>query len=342
MNVRVETWQLIGTFWKLPLRVVWMTTLAEVRVGGGVNLTSKMRAAAEEKMRTVATVRGTVFWASYQQLEKVAVKFEGDPEDAVEWHPERNLEVKAGDGHVPEDFIRAYCQSPEAVIRDPDIMDWIWSTLRRFMLHWLLNEQKTVDLVFAELDAFCFRKNWMSATAKWEHEKRAKKHFAKGAFLNPNLQSMEERGIRNYLTDWPVSAFDKREKIARFTLEVTTTREWEKHVERLERERKRLASPVYTSWVTRVIKRQAQRAMEIYAKYLRETSHPAGFFVERSYFSSTSTFKGLKSGSRGLKAMEAPGPWDATVVMRVPLESGESAPVVPPDASVPEVRPLQP
>lgn len=314
MSVRVEIWELTGPYWSLPLRVVWYAQLAEVRVGCGASLTAKMRQVAEERLASIATRKGTIYWTDQQRLEQVAQRFWGeDPEDVIQWVPQRTDKVPVRTDYQPDEFVKAYCRSPYAICHDTLIVNVIWISLCKFMLHWLLGEKKTLNLIFAELNAFCLRKNWAGAAAKNEHDRYKEKKVSSGDYLCANHQSMIDRGVADYLVSRPVTAFDTRTRTLTFTLDCRTTEAWNKTIQTLELARVSQTRGGYMNAAANQLRSQLQEVLKSYAHYLKESSRPNATVSQ--------DFVGGKDRKRKRKTRrrahaKAAGPWDAGIILR--------------------------
>jgi hypothetical protein len=337
MTISVELWELTGPYWRLPIRVVWHAELAEIRVGFGARLTSRMTRVAEEKLGVHARREGNVFWLQRESLKKIARKSDSDdPEEVIEWMTDRRGKERP-EGYQAMPFIQAYCGEHYALIRDPVIAEAIYVSFCRFMLHWLLNEGKEVNLIFAKLNALMLRRNWQSATAKYEHDLFRKHHLLRESFLNPDVQSIVNRGVADYFIKESVTAWDQETKIYRHTLDCQVTEEFRDFETRLEKHRKR-RNWVYNRGVLVRLKRQIRKVIESYAQYLRETRWENGRFVRGDICSVTGKFI-PRAGAQPRKAV---GAWDSDGILReTPQQSAENE-VVAPDEDMPEMPDLQP
>lgn len=271
MNVTVELWELTGPSWRLPLRVVWYAPdLAEVRVGAGAPLTKKMRSVAEEKLLTVAKQKGTNFWASREALGKIAVLSRcEDPEEVIEWTSIREA-ARVESGFKATDFIQAYCECHFAVIRNPLLATAVWASFCKFMMHWLLNERGTVDLLFAEMDAFALRRNWQGTAARMEHKLwRAGKIRDKDLF-KPDAQNIADR-MAHVFQHRDLTSFDEKEKVLEWTLDVRVKKPWRVLMLKLAKERR---ANKQTYAIIRELRRQLPKVISAYAHYLEEAARP--------------------------------------------------------------------
>jgi hypothetical protein len=339
MSVRVELWELPGTHWRLPIRVVWHAELAEVRVGAGVRLPACMVKVAEEKLASAGRRMGTNFWLSQANLSKIAkLSTLEDPEEVIEWYPER-APKKVEATYQARDFIMGYCAESYALVKDPLIAEAIYFSFCRFMLHWLVNEEKEVDLVFAKLNALLLRRNWASAAAKHEHIQRGKNLLLKSSYLNPDLQNMVDRGMAHYFVSSSVTAVDRTNKMALYTLDCRQTDEWDRFTRLVEKKRKGAACERYNTSLLVRMKRQLKKVMESYAQYLRETSHPNLLVPVHSIDRVTRQFR-IKQCPHELR--EPPGPWDSSDAVHAAEKQSVDCDVEASDAGVCEVPYIQP
>lgn len=336
----VELWTLIGPYWRLPVRVVWQdVNFAEVRVGAGARLTQRMTKEADEFLARHGTHKGSVHWVSRADLEKVAQPFPGDdPDDAVEWAPVRAKEKLPPGDFQASDFIEEYCKSEYAWINDPIFADAAWSSFCTFMLHWLLNRHKTVDLMFAKLDAFCLRRNWAGTVAKFEWEKVRKNKDRPGRYLSPDIQDMVKRGVAHYLVSRNVTAFDKKNRRMSYTLECQTTDFWEKTVQKVENAKGSFRAMGYMRSITSQMRRQLLKVLGAYSHFLREAARPVAGVPERNIDICDRKSKEHKIATR---SGHRPGaPWMPHAV--VPVSESAAGEVESADAGMSPVPDLQP
>lgn len=282
-NPIVELWVIAGPYWRLPVRVVWHQNLGECRPGGGANLTRKMRAAAEEMLASVGTVKGNTYWVERKGLEEIGRKFHGeDPEDCIEWLPGKQEKIPVRSDYDGDDFVKAFCESSFSPIRNTLIVDWVWAGLKSFMLHWLLNKARTVDLGFATLDAINLRKNWAPAAALEERFRQQMGKIEKKDFLSSDFESMARRGVPEILCSTQMLAADARERLQVYwTLECTTNEKWDRTISSWEKEKRRASyGGAYYLTVWHQMLRQLPRVLKIYARYLEEARRPGSLLVE--------------------------------------------------------------
>lgn len=296
-----ELWALTGSFWRLPIEVHWVESLAQVRVGAGAALTRKMREVALERLKLIGTMRDEgieiVMWVPRPKLETVAQQFYGtDPEDVIEWLPAREKVPPTSDFQPPDDFILEYCKSQYAWIRDPLLADIVWMSFIKFMMHWLLNEHRTVNLFFAKMDALCLRNNWKVLAAKDERDR--KKEIEPRDYLNPDVNSMVRRGVGNFLVTGEATGFDGKSKTASYTLEVQETPEWGRMVRKIERLKvvERGGGTGYWNALVSQLRRQLPRALRAYEFFLKEAARPFSDVSRGRYDRHTGKYLGFTPG----------------------------------------------
>lgn len=102
-------------------------------------------------------------------------------------------------------FLRAYCESQFALIKNQAQAKLVWDSFMGFALHWLVNERNDLDLGFAKLHSFPLRKNWTDVLKK----KRASN-------LAASLQCQFTEGTE-------LTSFDPTYDVVRWELFVSTS-----------------------------------------------------------------------------------------------------------------------
>lgn len=276
---KIELWELSGTHWRLPIRVIWYDALAEVRTGAGANLTKKQLQVSEETLASVGNKRLTSWFLTRTQLLTVAKpSHETDPEEIVEWMPSRAPCPTTAVSGVP-DFIHEYCGSIYAIVRDPLIADAIWASFCKWMLHWLVNEQKAIDLEFARILPLPVRKSWASAAAKFESVMLKENKILKSDRYDPDMQKIVDRGVAQYLAGPRVSSFDEIARTFRFTLEIVPLECFHEMVKLRQRKKHRKFVKLYGSNHRQTVLRLLPYILEAYSNYLAEAKWPTGYFI---------------------------------------------------------------
>lgn len=267
---KIELWELLGPYWRLPLRVVWYGELAEVRSGAGSRLTKKQVEACEEKLDGIGNKKGMAHFLTRFQLEKIAEPSRHeDPDDVVEWLPPRAARTIADEPDI-SDFVRGYCQSTYALTRSPLMADAIWASFCKWMLHWMVNECGEIDLGFAKMFPVPLRKNWASLVARFEHIQ------GKAGKFDPNMQSMVDRGVADYMIGWSTTGIDPKTRLFTFTLEIITNEKWNRIIELREREKQKRFLARYGYNHVQEQKRALFRILEAYSFFLTEARKTHG------------------------------------------------------------------
>lgn len=267
-----ELWELIGSHWRLPLCVEWFDPhLAEIELAN-IPLLAEQKRVALELLEAIGTRQDDKVWVTRAVLGANAVRSsQADPEAIVEWLPKRQPQP-VRDDYRADEFVTEFCESPYAPINDPLIMEAVWAGMQKFMLHWLLNKRRPLDLLFCRLTPLMLRGNWQSVLARWEKNQKmvTKQRYA------ANQQSMIGRGVGDYLCDTTVVAVDPKRKVIRWTLTCTVKEPFHDLAWKLETERKRRCG-AGNYWVRSVSdqqKRQLSLALEAYEEWLKEAARP--------------------------------------------------------------------
>jgi len=260
-----ELYELCGLGWRFPIRVKWIGEfMAEVRICD-IPLLKLQRKAIEEGLADHATHReGQVWFFAPKGLESCAVKSAfTEPEEIVIWQRTLN-EINP---HM--DFIDAYCNSRDTVIRSTKQFVILWSSISKFMLEWMLFHNRSVDLGWAQMNAFCARVNWKQGVfAKiWARRRMA------GA---PITEEEARRETRNLLHQSWLTAYDEKTRLLRWTVEVTPGIDFHETAAMVERTRKRAAQVSYLGDGLRFLKspQHKDRMYEALLAYAEETKRP--------------------------------------------------------------------
>lgn len=272
-------WVLFGSHWKLPLRVFWHDhVVAEVRVGGGVTLLRRQREVGCSHLSRICFRRdGENFFVYRHVLEKTAAaSCVADPEDLVEWTPDREVKQES-DYKPPSEFVAKYCQSSYATIRDPLMADITWISFCKWMLHWMMVENKTVDILFATLVPLQARVNWQQTLAKLEM-----KHVPERRRFAAAMKAIIARGIPALAMSPYLLSFNG--KYCDWTITVRTNEEWDKMAFRTDRARASRYNGAcgYALMVEDQLKRQLPELLLCYEDFLEKAVRPAFKFFNRS------------------------------------------------------------
>lgn len=268
----IELWEVVGPTWRLPLYVRWHDSLGVLESDGCVLLRCQFDA-RWEVLKPFVFERSESQWICRVDLQKVAHKSEkATSEEVVEWLPARApIDVPK----LPDnEFIQAYCASEFAIGRDPAVMDAIWISFCRFGLHWLVNEEKEINFLFARVVPIFLRKNWSNATAKWEREQFQKMAIMRGDYLAPDIESIYKRCAGDYLASCRVTSWCPQHHLARPILEIIESKEYREAAMKREKARKRRWGIHYWTKFLDRLKRQLPAVVEVYAHHLNEATYP--------------------------------------------------------------------
>lgn len=333
MNSNETLWELIGPYWTLPVYVSRFANLMEVRLAP-IPLLDKMKKVASEVFSGKER-RGEVWFI--HENESVGIMRRSDltdPEDVVMWDKPREFDAEEHPA-IDDEFIVGYIRSEFAMTRDPLIVDVLWVSLCRYMLHRLVNEEKEVNLKFATLVPLSFRQNWQNAAAKWEEHKRGKEltseRMKRYDYLKPNPQNMVDRGVADYLCTSYVT--ELRGGVLGKTVNIVLNNKFHRAVMRTEAVRRRLSGGQYWKRMAAdTLRRQLPKALEVYADYLENSKLPNVAILESVFDSTTGEY--VRRGGSGTP-MEGNSPINRTVLLQAWVEE-----VGPPDDDDDPLEPL--
>lgn len=238
-----ETWILDGPHWKLPL---WVKppkegeSESELRLGAGLHLLTIQRKTAGALLDQIARRVGTRWFIHREMLSTVARRTTRTPEECVVWNPSTERPEQYGKLRFgrpdADEFCRTFFRMNQCLrIQDITEVVYLWNAFCKHMFNWLLNMQKPVDLVFAILHPCPYRVDW--------------KEQMKGNLLEPCLlESAEDDTIH-----WGI--------------EVEPTEVWNKHVAKLEAQRKKDKATRYWHSVVDMLKRRSSDMIRLYERY---------------------------------------------------------------------------
>lgn len=294
-----EIWRLQGAYWSLPISVEWpgeQREVAAIRIGGGIRLLDIQLEAAQARLKAIGAeyeARGDTgrrWWLVRSKLEAFCV-LEGfvDPQSVVEWRPmgrikyrdETNQTLRARD-----EFFYEFCKA--GWMTNPYKAELFWFAFCKHALHWLVNEQKPVDMGFCQLVAVPLRANWKSILFD-----RFRK-MGYGGFGQPTMPgttSVEfitlvgNELLKGECTSWSsIQRSNKPERSQRprhiyWTLECLPGRSWWRATIAYERGRRKAQKKGeiarYCRRVSETIKRLLPILAKLYANYISTVKTPA-------------------------------------------------------------------
>lgn len=331
-----ELWELAGPYWKLPLKVIRLGSMAEVRSGFGVRLTPKMISQAEAALDRYGEKNGSTHYMLTEELVALGAVLSScsDPEDVLEWLPAKQEKIPEVKG-VPE-FIHKYCESGYSVIRDPQVADIVWGSFCKWMLHWFVNRTEPIDLGFAKIIPLPMRRNWANTAIRFEQKQNRKGLIKKKDFLSTSQASMKRRGMTEFFCSSDVTSVrENGPGYIRWILEIITGETFESMM------KKKMIQALSTENIYRDLKAKLPLILDAYENYLKEVRHPCrtvdlGNFIGRE---GPYPRKHLNSVRRS-KSPEAG--IDRPVVRNRHASEDTVSAVVPADETLPSVSFVQP
>jgi hypothetical protein len=330
----IEFWVVCGPTWRLPVSIEWADTLGEINLEV-VSLLAIQRQALLDLVGPKIFARGGKVWIFRADLLTLAHPAPALPvEQLVEWLPSRARAEEIE--FIDNDFIKGYCESEFAVSKDPAVMDVMWISLCKFALHWLVNEEREIDMIFARIIPLAFRKNWSNAAAKYELRKFREHQIQKSEFLCPNQESIIDRGLADYLASDNLTSFDEKTKLPRMCLEILEGREYREATQRREKARRQRWGIKFWERFFDRLKRQLPVVLEIYEHHLREAKYP--------YCKTNPKSIGGSSGKRprthtGGKAAPASAHFGEDCTLYPPIETSEPSNLPSADGCLPDEVP---
>lgn len=283
-----ELWILRHDHWAAPISVEWpdQEDVAAVRIGTGVQLTSIHRKAAEEFLRTIAEKRDNRWWVMRGDLQKFAQPVKnGDPERCVEWKPYASRRITPRDTPEQDEFISEFVRNTN-FFKSPAEAKVVWFAFCKHCLHWMLNKQRSVDMLFCQLMPLPFRPNWKQIVMQMDF--RLKR-------ISPNQQTMTkmvERKVHKLMLDNHLIFWDKSMSQILWSIEVRHSAMWYRMVQAVESEKKRIrkGTKAYIAEVVDSMKRALPNAIRAYYSHVREIVRPCVVLQRRlnrktNYFS---------------------------------------------------------
>lgn len=154
----------------------------------------------------------------------------------------------------------------------PAVMKAVWMAIIQEAPAYLVEENKTINLGFAEIHAFPYRKNWKQILS------------AKFPRLIPSLKTTPKELIDPYLYNvgWDseiyntdLCEFNKINSTIGWNLDVSVNRQWYRVTGNYEKnKRASLGSTGYGKRFLKLVKSNAKKIFSFFAKYVTQTSIP--------------------------------------------------------------------
>lgn len=266
----MQLYEVRGKNWCLPIMVCWHDVIAEVRLPENFPWLKRQLELLTAWLDACGEKRDGAWWIIKNRLEKKAViSATNQPEDVVEWcRQPRALEPwndNPEGAKYSDPFIDGYMASPWMVINDPLIMEMIWCSLQKYMLHVLVNEHKPVDLFFVKLYPLMLRENWKEIALRREMRKQGK--------YDPNPLKIMLRGMADELANEGMTAYNQGTGICHWTIEAVVQPAFTRQTTQYELAVKSRVK-VYGAAVADRLKRQLGYAIEVYSQYLKASAAP--------------------------------------------------------------------
>lgn len=279
-----DIWVLSATGWSLPLSVEWpdgQTEVCALRIGGGIRLLDIQRSAAIERLTELgAYFHNGRYMLGRATLERFCTR-EGqvDPQTVVEWRPPsrikyRNIGRKSAQYRNQDEFFHEFAKA--GWTKTSYSAEVLWLAFCKHILHWLVNENKPVNLGFCELIPVPLRANWKALLLSKYVKGRTKLREVSPRRLTENVA--ERLLFSPEFTAW------RDDKRIYWTLEVLPLKGWFRAMIARERERRRRLSrrlDMYCYSVRQAIKRALPNVIKLYATYVSQTRRPSAYLTEK-------------------------------------------------------------
>jgi len=271
-----ELYELLGPWFALPIFVHWPdgNEVAVIEIGAGIQLLKIQISAAESRLSDfgATSVNGQLV-IPRKNLERCSRKSsETDPEMVVEWRPTyRRARYRKFPNNATaqfttkkavsdrDEFYHEFCKT--GFCGDPLKAEIIHMQLCKFMLHWLVNEHRPVDLGFCELHPTPLRPNWKEIMLAMRE-----------ARMSPAGSSYGHE-----LFDPKLTMFDKAQNVMLWSLDVRPLAGWWRgtaQYERLVRKKHFTNQKKYVGEIKHSIGRRYDDLVTLYNDYFAQVSHP--------------------------------------------------------------------
>lgn len=267
----MNTWIINEQDWSLPVAVAWPDEGDMVNVHlDRVPLLKIQVEALEKKLATVGSKQMSGWWLMKSQLDEIAHPCAGDPEREVIWRPGPAPRFKPG---VDDGFIKSYCRT--GLISDPAQAALVFHSFTRHMLSWLLNEQRPVNLGFAELLPVPLRANWLTVL----HQKNSGKFSSKKSEWRkitaaPTPEKLFAFGAADTLIDPQLFAWCRKDEHLYWSIHTRPKKMWWRMVKAVEMEKKKRLRLAYYKNSVNTVKHHLPKLIETYASFLQQVCLP--------------------------------------------------------------------
>lgn len=267
-----ETWLISEERWSLPVTVMGIEGQVLGLAPCNIPMLRRQSEFLKQKLSSVGNYVNGLWWVPDSVLRTIGKPILGDPEDFVVWDPP----VVACATNVSADperweFFAEY--SRNGVISDPVQAEVVFVSFCKFMLHWMLNRQKSVDLGFCELAPMPYRPNWYQVLLQKDLEREDKiKMEGKYPRLNSNVKSLVGRGVPDDMMDPKLTFWCKEDEHIYWSIGARPKAMWWKMVKAVEQAKQSRGK--YITTIRETMKRTLPKALKFYASFLQQARLP--------------------------------------------------------------------
>lgn len=152
----------------------WRPNVALIRLGAGVKLLDIQRQAAETRLKELGAEFQNNRWVIPRLVLERFCRREADdlnPEQVVDWRPPQTATRKRKlkfQGRT--EFFAEFAKG--GFVRSAEGAEILWLAFMKHCLHWLVNEQKPIDMGFCQLCPVPLRANWRAILHQTHRKKR--------------------------------------------------------------------------------------------------------------------------------------------------------------------------
>jgi hypothetical protein len=277
-----ELWLIGEPSWSFPLDLQRLDGQDVVGVcPSDIPILAVQRSVIYAKLSSIASYNEGRWWLLESELRKHASHVTGDPESFVTWCPmEPRVEFRTSGEN--SEFFKSY--AIEGVLRDPFQAEIVFNSFCKFMLHWMLNKQKSVDLGFCELCPVPYRPNWYQMILEKDLALAAQvKLDGKHEWLSAGFTSLVGRNIPEHLLDPKLTFWNVEDKHFYWSIAARPKSLWWRMVKLVERARAGKHRGGYGIKVGETLKRMLPQSMRLYASFLQQVRLPYSRLAARKF-----------------------------------------------------------
>lgn len=263
-----EIWVVKGrkpVLWTVPFYATWIND-NEAHVLYAVPLMGKHALWVSKFMDIAATRHEGQWLISRGQLQVIAERVSGDPENYFSWERERVEKPKQVTFRRPDldEFLDSFYQSGIGKSRG-EVAFW-WLSFCKHAQDWLINKEKPVNMYFVRLHNSPYRINWRHALlSRFPKLGRVACHLTR----DRRDALLAQVGLDEVLMSPDLLAFKQNDRTCYRHVEVEHTRIWWKNVNLVEKERLRMLGPyAYCKRFTDRIRSRFRITLKLYFEWL--------------------------------------------------------------------------